>query len=100
MRIRIDPERDSDKISFIISFICDCLLFPNGVLSPHNPRRNEYTAVVSEAEYQEVQTQDFLEKVYECDAKGLVATLLQKDLLSCEDYEDLKRHWEKGGSHK
>lgn len=63
-------------------------------------RRNEYTAVVSEAEYQEVQTQDFLEKVYECDAKGLVATLLQKDLLSCEDYEDLKRHWEKGGSHK
>ncbi|PXX49633.1 putative transcriptional regulator [Hungatella effluvii] len=63
-------------------------------------RRNEYTAVVSETEYQEVQTQDFLEKVYECDAKGLVATLLQKDLLSCEDYEDLKRHWEKGGSHK
>lgn len=63
-------------------------------------RRNEYTSVISEAEYQATQTQDFLEKIYEGDAKGLVATLLQKDLLSCEEYEDLKRHWERGGGSK
>ena len=62
--------------------------------------RNEYTSVISEAEYQATQTQDFLEKIYEGDAKGLVATLLQKDLLSCEEYEDLKRHWERGGGSK
>ena len=60
-------------------------------------RRNEYTSVISEAEYQATQTQDFLEKIYEGNAKGLVATLLQKDLLSCEEYEDLKRHWERSG---
>lgn len=63
-------------------------------------RRNEYTSVISEAEYQATQTQDFLEKIYEGDAKGLVATLLQKDLLSCKEYEDLKRHWERGGGSK
>lgn len=59
--------------------------------------RNEYTAIISEAEYQAAQTQTFLEKVYEGDVKGLVATLLQKELLSCEEYEDLRRYWEKGG---
>ena len=63
-------------------------------------RRNEYTSVISEAEYQATQTQDFLEKIYEGDAKGRVATLLQKDLLSCEEYEDLKRHWERSGGSK
>ena len=63
-------------------------------------RRNEYTSVISEAEYQATQTQDFLEKIYEGDAKGLVATLLQKDLLSCEEYEDLKRHRESSGGSK
>lgn len=63
-------------------------------------RRNEYTSVISEAEYQATQTQDFLEKIYEGDAKGLVATLLQKDLLSCEEYEDLKRYWERSGGSK
>lgn len=63
-------------------------------------RRNEYTSVISEAEYQATQTQDFLEKIYEGDAIGLVATLLQKDLLSCEEYEDLKRHWERSGGSK
>lgn len=58
--------------------------------------RNEYTAIISGAEYQGVQTQTFLEKVYEGDVKGLVATLLQKELLSCEEYEDLRQYWEKG----
>lgn len=58
-------------------------------------RRNKYTAVISEAEYQAAQTEHFLEKIYESDAKGLVAMLLQKDLLSCEDYEDLKQFWER-----
>lgn len=56
--------------------------------------RNQYTAVISETEYQTEQTENFLTKVYEGSAKGLVSTLIQKDLLSCEDYEDLKKHWE------
>lgn len=58
--------------------------------------RNKYEAIVSEEEYQEVQTKVFLKKAYEGNAKGLVSMLIQKDLLSSEDYEDLKKYW-KGG---
>lgn len=51
-------------------------------------RRNEYIAVVPEAAYQAVQAETFLEKIYEGNAKGLVSTLIEKDLLSPEDIED------------
>lgn len=53
-------------------------------------RRNKYTALVSEAEYQAVQTESFLEKIYEGDAKELISTLIQRDLISADEYEDLK----------
>ena len=56
--------------------------------------RNQYTAIVSADEYQTSQTETFLHKVYEGNAKGLVSTLIQKDLLSAADYEDLKKYWE------
>lgn len=56
-------------------------------------RRNEYTAIVSETEYQTAQTHTFLNKLYEGNAKGLVSTLIQSDLLSAEDYEELRRFW-------
>lgn len=59
-------------------------------------RRNEYIAAVPEAAYQAVQAETFLEKIYEGNAKGLVSTLIEKDLLSPEDLEDLRKHW-KGG---
>ena len=54
-------------------------------------RRNEYTAIVSEEDYQAAQTRTFLNKLYEGSAKGLVATLIQKEMLSAEDYEELRR---------
>lgn len=60
-------------------------------------RRNEYSALVSEEDYQTAQTQTLLNKLYEGSAKGLVSTLIQRDLLSAEDYEELRRFWEKGG---
>lgn len=56
--------------------------------------RNNYISIISETNYQEAQTKVLLNKLYEGNAKGLVATLIQKDLLSPEDYEDLKTHWE------
>lgn len=59
-------------------------------------RRNEYTAIVSEAEYQAAQTQNFLNKLYEGSAKGLVSTLIQKEMLTAAEYEDLKKFWEGG----
>lgn len=58
--------------------------------------RNQYLAIVLETDYQEEQTKSLLDKLYEGNAKGLVSTLIQKDLLSSDDYEDLRKHW-KGG---
>ena len=58
-------------------------------------RRNEYTPLVSEAEYQTVQTKHFLEKLYEGSASGLVATLISGDLLTDEEYSELRQMLEK-----
>ncbi len=54
-------------------------------------RRNEYTTLVSETEYQAAQTKYFLDKVYEGGAKELVSTLIQGDLLTDGEYEELKQ---------
>ena len=58
-------------------------------------RRNEYTALVTEAEYQTAQTRVLLNKLYQGDARGLVLTLLRQDLFSAGDYEELREFWEK-----
>lgn len=59
-------------------------------------RRNEYTSLVSETEYQTAQTKSFLNKIYEGNAKGLVSTLISGDLLTDEEYEELKKLLEEG----
>lgn len=58
-------------------------------------RRNEYTAAVSEAEYQAAQARVLLNKLYAGSVKGLVTTLIQHDMLSAADYEDLRQFWVK-----
>ena len=60
-------------------------------------RRNEYIALVSESDYQSAQTRSLLNKLYAGEAKGLVATLIQGEMLSEEDYQELKRFWDNGG---
>ncbi len=47
-----------------------------------------------------LQTRTFLDKLYAGSAKGLVATLIQTDLLSAEDYAQLKSFWEEGRDGK
>lgn len=59
-------------------------------------RRNEYTTLVSEAEYQTAQTRSFLDKIYEGSVKGLVSNLITGDLLTDEEYEELKKLLERG----
>ena len=59
-------------------------------------RHNEYTALVSEGEYQTVQTKQFLDKIYEGSVKGLVANLIQGELLTDVEYEELKQLLEQG----
>lgn len=53
-------------------------------------RRNRYTAAVTEAEYQAAQTRSLLDKLYQGEARGLVLTLLEQQLLSPEDYDELR----------
>lgn len=73
-------------------------LIEKGYLSTNKiGRRNKYTAIVSETEYQAMQTETFIEKIYEGNVNGLINTLIQKDLISDDDYKNLKRHWKDGG---
>lgn len=59
-------------------------------------RRNEYSALISEGEYQTAQTKNFLDKIYEGNVKGLVSNLISGDLLDKEEYEELKKLLERG----
>lgn len=58
--------------------------------------RNEYLSAVTENEYLTMQTRSFLEKVYEGNVKGLVSTLLQQELLSSDEVEELHKIWNGG----
>ena len=60
------------------------------------PITSDEQRLVSEAEYQTAQTKNFLDKIYEGNAKGLVSNLIMGDLLTDEEYEDLKKLLEKG----
>lgn len=59
-------------------------------------RKNEYTPLISETEYQTTQTKHLLEKIYESSAKGLISNLIQSDLLDNNEYEELKKLLEEG----
>lgn len=63
-------------------------------------RRNEYTAIVSEEDYQAAQAQVFLNKLYEGSAKNLVSTLIQREMISAAEYEELKQFWESGSDRQ
>ncbi|MDE7268283.1 MAG: BlaI/MecI/CopY family transcriptional regulator, partial [Lachnospiraceae bacterium] len=56
---------------------------------------NEYVAVVTEQEYQTMQTHSFLDKVYGGDVKHLVSALLQQDMLSADELKEIERFWAK-----
>lgn len=58
-------------------------------------RRNEYAAVISESDYQAAQTRTLLNKLYAGSARGLVATLIEQEMLTPEDCGELRRFWEK-----
>ena len=56
-------------------------------------RRNEYVALVTEQEYQAMQTHNFLDKIYEGNVKNLVSTLLQQDILSADELKEIENFW-------
>lgn len=59
-------------------------------------RRNEYSTLVTEKEYQTAQTKKLLDKVYEGSVTGLVSTLIAGDMLSDGEYRELKQLLENG----
>lgn len=70
-------------------------LISKGFIKSHKMgRKNEYTALISEIDYQAAQTQNFLNKLYEGNAKGLISTMIQREMLTFDDYEELTRFWE------
>lgn len=56
-------------------------------------RRNEYAALITEGEYQAMQTHSFLDKIYGGNVKDLVSTLLQQDIISAEELNEIERFW-------
>lgn len=58
-------------------------------------RRNEYLAMVTELEYQAMQTHSFLDKIYGGNVKNLVSTLLQQDIISADELKDIEKFWRK-----
>ncbi|WP_270997575.1 BlaI/MecI/CopY family transcriptional regulator [Listeria seeligeri] len=58
-------------------------------------RKNEYYALVSESEYLGQQTENFLEDIYEGDVKGLITNLVQKDLITVDEIDDLQEYWKR-----
>ncbi len=53
-------------------------------------RRNEYVPLISETAYQTGQTRHFIDKIYEGNVKGLVTNLIAGDLLTAEEYDELR----------
>ncbi|WP_271003301.1 BlaI/MecI/CopY family transcriptional regulator [Listeria seeligeri] len=58
-------------------------------------RKNEYYTLVSESEYLGQQTENFLEDIYEGDVKGLITNLVQKDLITADEIDDLQQYWKR-----
>ena len=58
-------------------------------------RRNEYVAIITEADYQAMQTHTFVHKIYSGNVKNLVSTLLQQDILSADELKEIERFWRK-----
>ncbi|MDE6202676.1 MAG: BlaI/MecI/CopY family transcriptional regulator [Lachnospiraceae bacterium] len=56
-------------------------------------RRNEYAAVVTQQEYQAMQTHRFLDRIYGGDVKNLVSTLLQEDIISSGELKEIEDFW-------
>lgn len=53
-------------------------------------RRNEYHAVVSENDFQQSEAKGFVDRYYAGSAAGLMTTLVQADMLTPDEYRELK----------
>ena len=76
-------------------------LMDKGFLSAQKTgRRNAYTALVSQQSYQTVQTRCFVDKLFAGQAGALVNHLVASELLTDEEYAQLKALLEEGGDQR
>ena len=54
-------------------------------------RKNEYAPLVTEQEFQSVQTKTFVDKVYQGNVSGLINRLVENDMLTEAEYDELKK---------
>ncbi|HBA97631.1 MAG TPA: transcriptional regulator [Lachnospiraceae bacterium] len=54
-------------------------------------RKNEYIPLITEQEFQSVQTKNFVDRVYKGDVQGLVAQLVNSEMLTETEYAELKK---------
>ncbi|EHU5359506.1 BlaI/MecI/CopY family transcriptional regulator [Listeria monocytogenes] len=91
---KLEEENYSWKKNTILTFLTR--LVEKNLLSVKKVgRKNEYYALVSENEYLERQTETFVEDIYEGDVKGLITNLVQNDLISPDELEDLQQFWKR-----
>lgn len=58
---------------------------------------HEYEAIISEQEYQTMQTKEFVRSIHRGSARSLISALFQDEDFTKEDIEDLKRFIEEKG---
>ena len=78
---------EGSVLVYVWSEFSDAFAFPVGEVRDHLSAEGNKSCDA-------FQTENFLHKVYEGNAKGLVSALIQKDLLTAADYEDLKKYWD------
>jgi len=71
-------------------------LVEKGVLLQEKKDVYYYTANISETEFINARTKEFLHKVYGGNAKHLISTMLSPDVLSPDELEDVREFWKKG----
>lgn len=71
-------------------------LVEKGILKTNKiGRKNKYVALLSVDDYQSYQTSQFVDKVYEGNMNSFISTLINNNLLSSKDYEELLKRWKK-----
>jgi len=54
-------------------------------------RKNEYVSLVTEQEFQSTQTRSFVDKIYQGNVSGLINRLVENDMLTEAEYDELKK---------
>lgn len=90
---KLEKERNDWKKNTVLTLLSR--LVEKGYLRTNKiGRRNEYEALVTEQEYQAMQTNSFLDRIFGGNVRGLVSTLLQEDRLSPEELKEIEKFWE------